>query len=87
MATPAVATVEDNSFAEYLVSGGLRRDTAHRLSEFFEMKCWTKLRFIREWVTDDIEAGFFSDASGDLVLSAQELRQLRWICEFYRKSN
>jgi hypothetical protein len=51
------------------------------------MRCWTKLRFIREWVIDDIEAGFFADDSGDLVLTAHELSQLRWICEFYRKSN
>jgi hypothetical protein len=63
----------------------MQRDTAYRLSEFFEFRCWTQLRFIREWVIDDIEAGFFSDESGDLVLSEHELDQLRRICEFYRK--
>jgi hypothetical protein len=78
---------EHNTFVEYLVSGGMPSETAEKLSVFFEMRCWTKLRFIREWVIDDIEAGFFADDSGDLVLTAHELSQLRWICEFYRKSN
>ena len=78
---------EPNTFVEYLVSGGMPSETAEKLSAFFEMRCWTKLRFIREWVIDDIEAGFFADDSGDLVLTAHELSQLRWICEFYRKSN
>jgi hypothetical protein len=77
--------VEQNTFAEYLFVGGMQRDTAYRLSEFFEMKCQTQLRFITKSVIDDIEGGCFSDASGDLVLSAHELDQLRTICEFYRK--
>lgn len=77
--------VEQNTFVEYLFDGGMRRDTAYRLSEFFEMKCQTQLRFITKSVIDDIEGGCFSDASGDLVLSAHELDQLRTICEFYRK--
>lgn len=77
--------VEENTFAEYLFDGGMQRDTAHRLSEFFEMKCRTQLRFITQSVIDEIEGGCFGDASGDLVLSAEELDQLRTICEFYRK--
>jgi hypothetical protein len=76
---------EQNTFAEYLFNAGMERDTAYRLSEFFEMKCWTQLRFITKWVIDDIERGCFSDAGGVLVLSAEELDQLRTICEFYRK--
>lgn len=76
---------EENTFAEYLFAGGMQRDTAHRLSELFEMKCRTQLRSITQAVIDDIEGGCFSDASGDLVLSAHELDQLRIICEFYRK--
>ena len=76
---------EQNTFAEYLFNAGMERDTAYRLSEFFEMKCRTQLRFITKSVIDDIEGGCFSDAGGDLVLSAEELDQLRTICEFYRK--
>ena len=77
--------VEQNTFAEYLFNAGMERDTAYRLSEFFEMKCRTQLRFITQRVIDDIEQGCFSDAGGVLVLSAEELDDLRTICEFYRK--
>jgi hypothetical protein len=76
---------EENTFTEYLFVGGMERVTAYCLSEFFEMKCWTQMRFITQSVIDDIERVCFSDASGDLVLSAEELDQLRMICEFYRK--
>jgi hypothetical protein len=78
---------EQNTFVEYLVAGGMRSETAWKLSVFFEMRCWTKLRFIREWVIDDIEGGFFADDNGDLVLTKHELEQLRSICVFYRKGN
>jgi len=79
------ATQEENTFAQYLVAGGMKSETAFRLSDFFEFRDWTQLWCFTDNVIHDIEARQFADASGDLVLPDQEIEQLRRICEFCRK--
>ena len=86
MATQATqATQEENTFAQYLVAGGMKSESAFRLSDFFEFRDWTQLWSFTDKVIDDIAAKQFADASGDLVLPEPEIEQLRRISEFCRK--
>ena len=79
MATP------ENTFAGVLVAGGMQSDTAHRLSDFFNFRDWTQLWVFTDRVIDDIRAREFGDSSGDLVLSEEELEDLRFTAQVCRK--
>ena len=81
MATPA----PENTFVTFLIAGGMERPTAQRLSDFFEYDDWKQLCVFTDKAIADIRAGELGDASGDLVLSEEDLGHLRFTAEFCRQ--
>ena len=70
----------DNEFSRYLSSEGMDNEVACSISAALGFTDKTAVRFVNEFVIENIEEGYYDD----LVLSDDHLLELRKICQAYQ---
>jgi hypothetical protein len=81
VATP----IPENTFVTVLIDAGMKRENAQRFADFFEFGDWKDLCGFTDKIIEDIRAGELGDASGDFVVSEEDLKILRSTAQLCRR--
>jgi hypothetical protein len=81
LATP----IPENTFVTVLIDAGMKPQDAQRLADFFEFGDWKGLCGFTDKIIEDIRAGELGDASGDFVVSEEDLKILRSTAQLCRR--
>ncbi len=68
-----------------LIDAGMKPQNAQRLAEFFEFGDWKDLCGFTDKIIEDIRAGELGDASGDFVVSEEDLKILQSTAQLCRR--
>jgi hypothetical protein len=81
VATP----IPENTFVTVLIDAGMKPQSAQRLADFFEFGDWRSLCGFTDKIIEDIRAGELGDASGDFVVSEEDLKILQSTAQLCRR--